>query len=86
MRFGSLSLTDIRLLCWKIRASEPCGFESGPCGFDLWTSQINDFKIYTFDSVRIIVCLSGIASHDSWCWWLAVPVRQHYKVTMSAQS
>ena len=37
----------VPLPCWKFGESEGSELESGPCEFDFWSSQINDFKIDT---------------------------------------
>ena len=31
----------------RLGKSEPRRFESGTCGFEAWSSQTNDFKMYT---------------------------------------
>ena len=31
---------------WKIVEYKPRGFKSRPCGFEPWSSQTNDFKMY----------------------------------------
>ena len=82
---------------WEIGESEGREFESRPRVFYSWSSQNNHFKINTCHSLAWCSALLGEGKDwfsqcqdngiecdsRSWCQWPGVPVRQHYKVTLS---
>ena len=89
---------SVRLSVWEIGEFEGRGFESGPHIFESWLSQTNDLKIDTcralawhsallrYGKVWFAQCQDNMTEwySRSWCWQPGVPVKQHYKVTMSA--
>ena len=85
--WGGRMSKSVCLLFWEIE-------ESGPSRFEPILSQTDDFKIDTWCFLARRSALLGQGKYclaqcqdnmtESWCWWPGVPVRQHYKVIISA--